>query len=134
MERCPFCSIAIDEQAAATAAQLQAKVNQSCSDASYVRIAALAMFVFLGLSFIPFPFIGLVYWGFAITFVVVIVMVVRWQLKFGRLKTTDPDYLQARYQKNLALVLWLIAIPVGFMIQPVITTVGYDFFLQGYEF
>ncbi|MGI8735640.1 MAG: hypothetical protein ACR2LM_20340 [Pyrinomonadaceae bacterium] len=130
METCPFCRVIIDKQAAATAAELQERANQSCSDASYVRIAAIAMFVFLGLSFIRLPFIDVTSWGFAATFVIVIVLIIRWQVRFGRLKTKDPDYLTARRQKNLALVLWLIAIPVGFLIQPLITTIGYDFLLQ----
>lgn len=124
MERCPFCSNTIDQQAAAAAAEVQDKVNQSYSDASYTRTAAVAMFVFLGLSFVPL--IPVVYWGFLATFVVVIVMVIRWQVRFGRLKTEDPDYRQAVYRNNLALVLWLLAIPLGFVLHPTITTVLND--------
>ncbi len=124
MERCPFCSNTIDQQAAAAAAEVQDKVTQSDSDASYTRTAAVAMFVFLGLSFVPL--IPVVYWGFLATFVVVIVMVIRWQVRFGRLKTEDPDYRQAVYRNNLALVLWLLAIPLGFVLHPTITTVLND--------
>jgi hypothetical protein len=117
MQTCRFCSAAVDPQVAATAAELQAKVNQACSDASYVRIAAVVMFVFLGLSFVPFlP----TYWGFLVTFLVVMIMLIRWQVKSGGLQTRDPDYLRAKRLKNIALVLWLVAIPAGFIVRPLI--------------
>jgi hypothetical protein len=118
MEKCPHCSAQIDRQAAAAAAEAQGRVNQACSDASYLRTAAVGMWVFLGLSFIPF--IPLVSWGFLVTFVVVLVMFIRWQVKFGGLKTNDPDYVQAKRAKNLALVLWLAAFVAGFLILPVV--------------
>jgi hypothetical protein len=121
MDRCRFCSTPTDHEAAASAAESQDKVNQSCNDASYARIAAVAMFVFLGLSFIPL--IPVVYWGFLVTFAMVLVLLVRWQVKFGRLKTTDTDYGRARRSKNVALVLWLVAIPVGFVIRPLWDTI-----------
>jgi hypothetical protein len=120
MAVCRFCDGSIDPETALAAAEVQDKVNQSCSDASYLRTAAIAMFVFLGLSFVPL--IPIVYWGFLVTFIVVIAMVIRWQVKFGKLKTDDPDYRQAGYRKNLALVLWLIAIPAGFVLHPTIAT------------
>ncbi len=126
MEHCPFCANPIDQQAAAAAAENQDRVNQSYSDASYIRSAAVTLFVFLGLSFIPL--IPVVYWGFLATFFVVIAMVIRWQLKFGRLKTEDPDYRQALYRKNLALVLWLFAIPLGFVLHPLIAAVWSEVF------
>lgn len=53
VEKCPYCSNPVDRQAAAVAAETQSKVNQACSDASYLRSAAFVMWVFLGLSFIP---------------------------------------------------------------------------------
>jgi len=75
MQKCPFCNSAIDPQAAIEAAAVQDKANQSYSDASYARTAAIAMWVFLGLSFIPLPLVTL---GFEITFAVVLVMLIRW--------------------------------------------------------
>jgi|SRR5882672_2180943 len=108
-EVCPFCHSAIDQEAAIAAAEVQDKANQSYSDASYARTAAVAMWVFLGLSFIPF--LPLVTLGFEITFFVVIVMLIRWQIKFGGLKTADADYSRAQRSKNIAFGLWVIAIP-----------------------
>ena len=118
MEKCPHCSVQIDRKAAAAAAEAQGRVNQACSDASYLRTAAVGMWVFLGLSLVPF--IPLVYWGFLVTFVVVLVMFIRWQVKFGGLKTQDADYAQAKRAKNVALILWLAAFATGFVILPVV--------------
>ena len=118
MKKCPFCSTEVDPQAAAAAAEIQSKVNQAYSDANYLRIAAGAMWAFLGLSFIPL--IPLVGWGFLILFVGILVMVIRWQVKFRGLQTKDPDYPKAKRAKNLALILWVAAIPVGFVIRPLL--------------
>jgi hypothetical protein len=118
MERCRYCNASVDPQAAATAAALQSRVNQACSDASYLKTAALVMWAFLGLSFIPFvPLVG---WAFFITFVVVLVMIIRWQLKFGGVRTEDPDYPRAKRSKNLALLLWLGALLLAFVIRPLL--------------
>ena len=104
MEKCPYCSTAVDRQAAAAAAENQSRVNQACSDASYLRTAAFVMWVFLGLSFIPvLPLVG---WAFLFTFVAVLVMIIRWQVKFGGIKTNDPDYPRGKGHRNLALILW----------------------------
>lgn len=116
METCRYCSAPVDRQAAAVAAELQSKVNQACSDASYLKTAAFLMWAFLGLSFIPF--IPLVSWGFIGMFVVVPILIIRWQVKFGSIQTKDPDYPQARRSKNLALILWLAALFVGFVVNP----------------
>jgi hypothetical protein len=108
MQTCKYCSVAVDPAIAGAAAELQDKVNRACSDASYLKTAALAMLVFLGLSFIPF--LPLVFWGFLFTFLAVIFMLIRWQVKFGSLVTSDPDYVRARRSKNLALALWIAAV------------------------
>lgn len=36
--------------------------------------------------------------------------IIRWQVKFGGIKTNDPDYPRAKRNRNLAVSLWLIAI------------------------
>jgi hypothetical protein len=118
MARCRYCDAPVDPRAAAEAADLQAQVNQACSDASYLKTAALVMWAFLGLSFVPF--IPLVSWAFLVTVVAVLVLVVRWQLKFGRIKTGDPDYPVAKRSKNLAALLWLGAFFVAFVIRPLL--------------
>ena len=118
MQQCRFCSVSLDAGIVALVAERQEKANQAYSDASYLKTAAIAMFVFLGLSLIPF--IPLVYWGFLVTFVLVLVMLIRWQLNFGKLLTNDADYKLAKRSKNLALILWLAAIPLGFILRPLV--------------
>jgi Ca2+/Na+ antiporter len=118
MTECPFCSVALDPGVVALIAGRQEKANRAYSDASFLRTAAVGMFVFLGISLIPL--LGIVYWGFLFTFVGVLVLLIRWQVKFGSLITSDDDYRLAKRSKNVALILWLVAIPLGFIIRPLI--------------
>src|SRR5437588_2553474 len=111
MQTCRFCSAPVDPQAASAAAENQSRVNRACSDASFLRTAAAAMFVLLALSLVPFISL-LTYLGFIITFLVVLVLIIRWQIKFGRLKTNDLDYQRARRLRSVAIALWLVAIPL----------------------
>jgi hypothetical protein len=121
MQTCRFCSAPVDPQAASAAAELQTRVNRACSDASFVRTAAAAMFVLLALSIVPF--ISLItYLGFIITCFVVLVLIVRWQIKFGRLQTNDLDYNRAKRLRTVALVLWLVAIPL-FVIRDILVAI-----------
>jgi hypothetical protein len=124
MEKCRYCSAPVDRQAAAAAAEAQSKVNQACSDASYLKTAALVMWAFLGLSFIPF--IPLVGWGFLFTFIAVLVMIIRWQIKFGGVRTNDLDYPRAKRSKNLAAILWLAALVVGFVVRPLLYAIVFS--------
>jgi hypothetical protein len=118
MTQCLYCNVPVDPAVAQLIAERQEKANQSYSDASYLRTAAIAMYVFIGLSYIPF--LPVVYWGFVITFFVVLVLLIRWQVKFGSLVTNDADYLRARRSWRFSLVLWLIAITLGFIIRSII--------------
>ena len=121
MQKCRFCSAAVDPQVAAAAAELQSCVNRACSDASFLRTAAAAMFVLLALSVVPF--ISLVtYSGFIITFFAVLVLIIRWQVKFGRLQTKDPDYQRAKRLRMVALILWFVAIPL-FVVRDIAVTI-----------
>lgn len=121
MQTCRFCSAPVDPQAASAAAENQSRVNRACSDASFLRTAAAAMFVLLALSVVPF--ISLItYLGFIITFFVVLVLIIRWQIKFGRLQTGDVDYQRAKRMRNVALVLWLVAIPL-FVIRDILVAI-----------
>jgi Ca2+/Na+ antiporter len=126
MKECPYCSVQLDPGVVALVAERQEKANRAYSDASYLKTAAIAMFVFLGISVIPF--LGLVYYGFVITFVAVLVMLIRWQVKFSNLLTNDSDYRLAKRSKNVALVLWLVAIPLGFVVRPLIDLILGGFF------
>lgn len=108
-EVCKFCSAPVDREAAVQAGELQSKVNQACSDASYLRTAAVVMFGFLAAGLL-IPFFAIAYWAFLVTFVVLLVLLVRWQTRFGRLQSNDPDYAKAKRSKNVGLALWLAAL------------------------
>ena len=115
MTLCRYCNVPVDPGVAQLIAERQEKANQSYSDASFLRTAVIAMYVFLGLSYIPFvPLVG---WGFLVTFVVVLVLLIRWQMRFGSLVTNDADYLKARRSWRLSLVLWLGAALLGFLVR-----------------
>jgi NO-binding membrane sensor protein with MHYT domain len=118
MTTCRYCSTPVDPSIAAMIAERQEKTNRACSDASYLKTASVAMMVFLGLSFIPF--LPLVYWGFLITFIVVLVLLILWHVRFGSLVTNDPDFQRARRSKNIALILLIVAAPLGFIIRPLL--------------
>jgi hypothetical protein len=79
------------------------------------------MFVFLGLSMIPF--LPVVYWGFLLTFLVSVVLLVRWQIRFGTLNTSDPDYQKAKKSRNIAGLLILVAVPLGFIVRPLLDVI-----------
>ena len=118
MTQCRYCSTTIDPVAARLIAERQEKANHAYSDASFLRTATIVMYVFMGISFIPF--VPLVSWAFLATFVVVLVLLVRWLARFGKLVTNDADYLRARRSWRLSLVLWIVAIPIGFIIRPLV--------------
>ena len=114
MTQCRFCSVPVDPSVAQLIADRQEKANHAYSDASYLRTAAIAMYVFLGLSFVPFlPFVN---WGFFITFVVVIVLLIRWQIRYRSVITDDADYKSARRSWWISLAM-LLGVPVLFIIR-----------------
>lgn len=111
MQTCRYCSTPVDPQAAIAAAETQSRVNSACSDASFLRTAAAALLTLLALSLVPF----ISFWmflGFVIIFFVVLILIIRWQIKFGRLQTGDIDYQRARSLRNVAMILWVAAVPL----------------------
>ena len=118
MTQCRFCSVPIDPGIAEKIADQQAKANQAVSDASYLRTATIALWVLLGLSFIPF--VPLASLGCTIVFIVAIVLMIRWQVKFNSLVTNDPDYQAARKSWRTSLLLVLLAAPVAFIVRPLL--------------
>jgi hypothetical protein len=117
MTQCHYCSVPVDPGVAQLIADRQEKANQAYSDASFLRTAAIAMYVFFGLSMVPL--LGFAFWGFLITFVVVIVLLIRWRIRYGTLITDDVDYKSARRSWWISLVL-LLGVPVIFIARVVI--------------
>jgi hypothetical protein len=95
MLQCPFCSTPIDHAAAEQSAALTSKISQACSDASYLKIMLGVLIPFGVLIF--FPFLGLAgLVGFVFLKYAVPVMTIRWWVKYGRIKTTESDFSNAR--------------------------------------
>jgi endogenous inhibitor of DNA gyrase (YacG/DUF329 family) len=103
---CPFCSTPIDHAAAEAAAAETSRISQACSDASYLKIMAWTLLTFFVIRFVPFlyfaGFLGLWFLRIAIP-----VMLIRWWVKFGGIKTTDADFGRA---KRAAIVVSVVAV------------------------
>jgi hypothetical protein len=120
MKECRFCGVPVDPGIARQIGENQRKVNRAFSDAGYLKNAAFLMWGLLAVSLIPFvPWVS---WGFLFTFLAVIVLLVRWYLKYAEINTSDPDYQKARGWIYLVGILWLAALPVGFVIRPLIAS------------
>ena len=117
MTQCRYCSVPVDPAVATLIADRQEKANHAYSDASFLRTAAFAMYAFLGLSWVAVPL--LFFSGFVIIFVVVIVLLIRWQIRYANLITDDPDYKSARRSWWISLLL-LLGVPVIFIVRVVI--------------
>lgn len=121
MTQCRYCSVPIDPGVAELSADRQQKSNQAYSDAGYLRTAVIAMYVFMGLSVIPI--LPVVSPAFLITFIVVVVLVIRWYFKFNDLISGDPDFAAARRSWTISLVMMLVATPLGFIVRPIVQAI-----------
>lgn len=93
--RCPYCSTPIDEAAAKLSAAATSNISQACSDASYLKVMLGILLPFGAVIFFPFlGLFGLV--GFVFIKYALPAMLIRWWIKYGRIKTTDPDFRTAR--------------------------------------
>ena len=118
MTQCRYCSVPVDPGVAALIADRQEKANHAYSDASFLRTAAFAMCVFLGLSWtglLPFVF----FFGFLTTFFVVLILLIRWQIRYANLITDDPDYKSAKRNWWISLAV-LIGAPTIIIVRIVI--------------
>jgi len=94
-ETCRFCGVKVDREAALKAAAVLAKVNQACSDASYMKSTALAIPVFIGLRFVPFfSSVGTI--GFLGLTVGIPIWALVWWAKYRGIGAGDAEFLAAR--------------------------------------
>jgi hypothetical protein len=94
-ETCRFCGVKVDQGAALKAAAVLAKVNQACSDASYMKSTALAIPVFIGLRFVPFfSSVGAI--GFLGLTVGIPIWALVWSAKYRGIGAGDAEFLAAR--------------------------------------
>jgi hypothetical protein len=103
--KCRFCSAPVDSTAAAAAADNQAKVNNACNQAKWIRNMAGAMWAFLAVSLIW----GTVNLAVLVLFFLIPLSLIYWQISYGRLTTADPDYKRAKRDRLIALGLWVPA-------------------------
>jgi len=102
-----FCPI--DPSAAEAAAEKMSRVNQACSDASFLRTMAVSLFAFLGIMFIPFMgllgFCGYYFLVFAVPF-----MTIRWWIRFHAIQGDDSDFKRAK--TTVIVISALCALPL----------------------
>ena len=120
-ETCRFCGVKVDREAARRAAVVLAKVNQACSDASYMRSTALTLPVFFLLRFVPFiALVGTI--GFAGVTLVIPFWALRWWLKYRGIETDDADFRRARNRVKwigiivTCLLILLVALNIGMLL------------------
>lgn len=112
---CRFCSHPIDAAAAQRASDEQEKINRACNDANNVRNLAGAMWVMIALRFVPFIgcFTGI---GSIFMFFATLALLIRWEVKYAAVRTSDPDFAVAKRNRLIALGLWVGALVIFFVI------------------
>ncbi|MFZ0338100.1 MAG: hypothetical protein WAL45_08725 [Terracidiphilus sp.] len=111
--QCRFCSSPVDPVAAQVAAEKMSKINQACSDASFLRTAAISVLAFFGIMFIPFMgLLGIV--GYYFLLVAVPFLATRWWVRFSRVQSDDSDFQHARI--TIIVISVLIVIPIALSI------------------
>lgn len=105
---CRFCSAPINPIEAQAAAEKMSLVNQACSDASFLRTAAISVLVFLGAMFIPFmALLGI--GGYYFLVFAVPCLVIRWWVKYYFIRSDDRDF---RHAKTTVIVISILATPL----------------------
>jgi hypothetical protein len=109
--QCRFCSASIDPTAAEAAAAKMARINRACSDASYLKIAALCAPAFFLIFFIPFMAL-LGEFGLLFLSVATPIWIILWCFRFLRIQTDDPDFRRAKKTVFFVAVAWVILVGV----------------------
>jgi hypothetical protein len=119
--QCRFCSVAIDPEQAEAASVVMAKVNQACSDASFLKTAAGAILVAFAFQFVPIVS-GLGALAFLVLLVAVPAMALRWWVKFSRVVTKESDFKRARRTVAVvgAIVTLFLAIRIALFVAAIV--------------
>jgi hypothetical protein len=109
-ETCRFCGAPINADYARHAAEVMAKINQACSDASYMRSTALTLPVFFVLRFVPFiSMLGSI--GWLVLLVGIPIWAIVWWVRYNAIESADPDFVGARKTvKTVGIVVGAIAV------------------------
>lgn len=113
-DQCRFCAAVIDPEVAEAAAIKMARINRACSDASYLKIAALCAPAFILILFIPFMMpmgeLGLLFLEFAIP-----IWIILWCFRFLKIQTDDPDFRRAKKTVVIVAIVWVIFVGFRFL-------------------
>lgn len=94
-ESCRFCGAKVDREAARQGAALMARINQACSDASYMKVCALAIGAFYLIRLVPFlGLLGRI--GFWVLLVAVPIWSLIWLGKYRGIESDDAEFRKAR--------------------------------------
>ncbi len=113
VQQCPFCNTAIDHSAAEASAAATARVSQAVSDASYLRVMAWTILTFFLLIFVPFLGLAGVA-GLWFLRIAIPVMLIRWWVKYGKIKSDDRDLSKARGATYIVAAIWFVALGSAF--------------------
>ena len=99
---CRFCKAPVDRAAAEAAADNQKQVNNAVNLSKWIRNAAGAMWVFVGLGL----FLGLSFLFATAAIFLIPAGLVYWQYRYGGMETADADYEKTKRERMIALLLW----------------------------
>jgi hypothetical protein len=103
----------VDASAAQAAAEKMSRINQACSDASFLRTAAVSILGFLGIMFIPFMgLLGIC--GYYSMIIAVPSLAIRWWVRFHEIETDDPDFRRAK--RTVIVISALSALPLAWFV------------------
>jgi hypothetical protein len=117
-QKCRFCSATIDVGAAEAAAEAMARINQACSDASYLKVMAIGVPVAFVVGLLPFvSLLG----ALSLTFLcfAVPVMSIRWWVNFNGIQSNESDFRRAR-----GIVIGISVVSIIFVIVGLIQLAG----------
>jgi hypothetical protein len=111
--QCRFCSATIDPAAAEAAAAKMARINRACSDASYLKIAALCAPAFLLIFFIPFMTL-LGEFGLFFLAAATPIWIILWCFRFLSIESDDPDFRRAKKTVVIVAIVWVVLVGLRF--------------------
>lgn len=94
-EKCRFCGAPVNPDYARHAAEVLTRINQACSDASYMRSTALSLPVFFVLRFLPIlSMLGTI--GWTALLIGIPIWAAIWWIRYNAIETADQDFVRAR--------------------------------------
>lgn len=99
---CRFCKAPVDRAAAEAAADNQKKVNDAVNSAKWIRNAAGAMWVFVGLGL----FLGIAALAATACIFLIPASLIYWQIRYAGMETADADYEKTKRDRLITVLLW----------------------------